>query len=250
MALNPNKLAFSRQTMYIPVTQFSCFAPGFTVTKAAILASGELGVSADSASATINNNTIAATLTLPNIVTNRSAEGTFATAAELGEISTSGIVGCKMNTAGMKVRHLMPIPNFWDRRHPIYVRPAWTSLSTDTADTIDWTFAYRGLVRGTNAITITEVGLDTVIAQDTIDATAVTVQETASGIIAGGSFNMTTQSWMKFSIELTAFAAGLTEDKYLIGVSFDYTPLFGRNIQDQSDPRVFGQTGASLTHGD
>ncbi len=38
--------------------------PTFTVTKGAILSSGELGVSADAATATVNNNTIAATLTL------------------------------------------------------------------------------------------------------------------------------------------------------------------------------------------
>lgn len=36
----------------------------FTITKGAILGSSELGLSADAASATINNNTIAATLTL------------------------------------------------------------------------------------------------------------------------------------------------------------------------------------------
>lgn len=38
--------------------------PTFTVTKGAILASSELGLSADATSATVNNNTIAATLTL------------------------------------------------------------------------------------------------------------------------------------------------------------------------------------------
>lgn len=39
-------------------------APSFTVTKGAILASSELGLSADAATATVNNNTIAATLEL------------------------------------------------------------------------------------------------------------------------------------------------------------------------------------------
>lgn len=38
--------------------------PTFTVTKGAILASSELGLSADANTATVNNNTIAATLTL------------------------------------------------------------------------------------------------------------------------------------------------------------------------------------------
>lgn len=38
--------------------------PTFTVTKGAILASSELGLSADAANATVNNDTIAATLTL------------------------------------------------------------------------------------------------------------------------------------------------------------------------------------------
>lgn len=39
-------------------------APSFTVTKGAILANTELGLSADAATATVNNNTIAATLEL------------------------------------------------------------------------------------------------------------------------------------------------------------------------------------------
>lgn len=39
-------------------------APTFTVTKGAILASSELGLSADATSATVNNNAIASTLTL------------------------------------------------------------------------------------------------------------------------------------------------------------------------------------------
>ena len=38
--------------------------PTFTITKGAILASSELGLSADATSATVNNNTIASTLTL------------------------------------------------------------------------------------------------------------------------------------------------------------------------------------------
>lgn len=60
----------------------------FTVTKGAILASSELGLSADAATATVNNNTIASTLAL---TTNSPVASKALAAAALAEASTVAI---------------------------------------------------------------------------------------------------------------------------------------------------------------
>ena len=63
----------------------------FVVTKAAILGSGELGVSADAATATVNNNTIAATLTLRSASPAQTLEATaIAIAAQTIEVEVVG----------------------------------------------------------------------------------------------------------------------------------------------------------------
>jgi len=72
--------------------------PTFTVTKGAILASSELGLSADAATATVNNNTIAATLALTtnSPVGTPTFTGTAVSAAALAEVangaSLTGVV--------------------------------------------------------------------------------------------------------------------------------------------------------------
>lgn len=64
-------------------------APTFTVTKGAILASSELGLSADATTATVNNNTIAATriLSTNTPVGAPTFTGTATTAAALAELA-------------------------------------------------------------------------------------------------------------------------------------------------------------------
>jgi hypothetical protein len=61
--------------------------PTLTVTKGAILASSELGLSADAAGATINNNTIASTLALTAPISQPTFTGTATTAAALAELA-------------------------------------------------------------------------------------------------------------------------------------------------------------------
>lgn len=253
MALNPNKLAFSRQSLYIPVTTFSGLLPALTVfggdasITAIGLADDQAGFNLAKASAT--------TYSSYAPVSMASAHDPLGASSNLAEISTSGLVGLKMGTAGFKVGHVMPIPDHWDRKHPIYVRVAWTSGSSTAADTVDWLFTYSRMIRGLTVLTsLEDIALDTAIAQDTADATAYTIQETPNGILNGGalenSSNNAIHSWLQFNVELEDFAVGLTEDKFLLGVTFEYTPRFGRNIQSASKANTFGQDGYVLTHSD
>lgn len=70
-------------------TPAGTIASTLTVTKGAILASSELGLSADSAAATVNNNTIAATLALTSPVTSVFT-GTAIAQAALAEVTNGG----------------------------------------------------------------------------------------------------------------------------------------------------------------
>jgi hypothetical protein len=82
--------------------------PTFTITKGAILASSELGLSADATSATVNNNTIAANLTLLAANSPVGAPvftGSATTAAALAELPASALpAGVTGDTITFEVR--------------------------------------------------------------------------------------------------------------------------------------------------
>lgn len=81
------KVLIYRSAGFTPAGTIS--KPTFTVTKGAILASSELGLSADAATGTVNNNTIASTLTLTtnSPVSAPTLTGTAVAAAALVEVS-------------------------------------------------------------------------------------------------------------------------------------------------------------------
>lgn len=95
---NTGKLQVFRSAGATPAGTLS--KPTFTVTKGAILASSELGLSADSATGTVNNNTIAATLTLTtnSPVGTPTFTGTAISAAALAEVANG------VSLAALKVR--------------------------------------------------------------------------------------------------------------------------------------------------
>jgi len=85
--LSTSKVLAYRSAGFTPAGTIS--KPTFTVTKGAILASSELGLSADAATATVNNNTIASTLALTtnSPVGTPTLTGTAVAAAALVEVA-------------------------------------------------------------------------------------------------------------------------------------------------------------------
>lgn len=85
--LSTSKVQVYRSAGFTPAGTIS--KPTFTVTKGAILASSELGLSADAATATVNNNTIAATvaLTTNSPVGTPTLTGTAVAAGALVEVA-------------------------------------------------------------------------------------------------------------------------------------------------------------------
>lgn len=149
------------------------------------------------------------------------------------EVSTLETVAILMDTAADEASHIMAVPYDLDRRHPIYVRVHWTSGSATAADTIDWVVRYLKIVPNVTVIASPATVLDLTIAQDTCIGVGYEWQTTEWGAIqpAATAFadNVELISW---EVEMDAFAAGLAEDKFLLGLEIMYTPK-----------RLYGHTG-------
>lgn len=156
------------------------------------------------------------------------------------EVSTFGIVACMMDTAGDLLDHNIRLPGDVDLKRDIRFRVDWTSGSATTADTIDWKVFYRAIVPDTTTIAAAATALDTVIAQDTVIG-AYTWQRTAYGILKGGTLAQNVEALM-LQVELDAFAAGLTEDKFLLGLEMTYTPKRLRGPDGMANPSAYPTT--------
>lgn len=144
------------------------------------------------------------------------------------EISTFGVVGLLMDTAADEANTFIPLPDDIDLSKRIYARVHWTSGSTDVADTVTWKVWYKGLVFNTTAILAIGntggVALDSVIAADDVPvATAYAWAVTEEGYMDAGKLPENTEALL-LSVELDAFDAGLSEDKFLLGLELRYTP--------------------------
>lgn len=179
------------------------------------------------------------------------------TGAPIGkEISTFGVNGMLLDTAADEVNTYMPLPYDMDITKPVYARVHWTSGSTDTADTVTWKVWYRKLVLNTTAIAAAGntggTALDTVIAaQDVPVAAAYTWCATAWGILDPRSTAIADNvEGVIWSVELDAFDAGLTEDKFLLGLELRYTPkrlagVDGMPIEAKAGTKTFSKEYAN-----
>lgn len=161
--------------------------------------------------------------------------GTHSGAPITKEISTFGVNGVLMDTAADEVNTYMLLPGDIDLSKRIYARVHWCSGSTDTADTVTWKVWYKPLILNTTAVlAIGNTGgtaLDkTIAAMDVPVATAYAWCTTAEGYLDAGKLPDTTGALL-WSVELDAFDAGLTEDKFLLGLEIRYSPrrLWGPN---------------------
>lgn len=225
--MDPSKLTFPRQVDFIPVGSFLGMGGPPTIT----IVGGDASITAIGLADDADNASLAKTA-----ATNRTGIQGVQPPASAGagipvmrEMSNGGICGLFMEAAGDDVAHFMRIPNNWDRRQDIYVRAVWTSASTTANDGITWKFLYTPLILSTAAnlvSTVPATALDTEIPEDEVSTTAYTPQVTPNGILNGGTL-LDTQTYIKFLMEMQAFDAGLTEDKFLLGVEFEYTMRFG-----------------------
>ena len=150
------------------------------------------------------------------------------------EVNTTGDAGLLMDTAADLVIGRVHMP-FFDPNFDIGVRVHWSTESLTAADTITWLVTYDRNAEN-DTIIVPATALDTVIAQDTATGTAGQDQFTARGKINAKKFAPTIwssddgvtpvlQMW-RWMVELDAFAAGLTEDKFFLGLLLDFVPRY------------------------
>lgn len=138
------------------------------------------------------------------------------------EISTFGVVSILMDTAGDLLDHHLQLPYDVDLKKDIRFRVHWTSGSSTTADTITWKVFYKAIVPDTTTIAAASTALDTVIAEDTVIG-AYTWQVTSWGVLKAGTLALNTEALM-LQVEMDAFAVGLSEDKFPLGLEMAYSP--------------------------
>jgi hypothetical protein len=144
------------------------------------------------------------------------------------EISTFGLVAPMMDTAGDVLDHNLHLPYDVDRNKPIKFRVHWTSGSSTTDDTILWKVFYLAIVPDSTTIAAASTALGTVIATDNVIG-AYTWQVTSYGAIPAGTLAPNVEA-LTLQVEMDAFAAGLTEDKFLLGLEMLYTPKRFRGV--------------------
>ena len=156
-------------------------------------------------------------------------EGSHTGAPISKEISTFGINGVLLDTATDMVCTDAPIPGDLDPQKDIRARVVWCSGSTDITDTVTWVAKYLAMVPNVTALATPATALDTTIAaQDVPVATAYALCKTQWGVIKGGTINELAEHWA-WLVEMNAFDAGLSEDKFFLGLEISYTPrrLYG-----------------------
>jgi hypothetical protein len=144
------------------------------------------------------------------------------------EISTFGVVALLMDTAADEANTYMLVPGDMDLSKRIYARVHWTSGSTDTADSVTWKVWYKPIILNTTAIAaIGNTGgtaLDKTVAADDVPVgTAYAWAVTEEGYLDAGKLPETTGALL-WSVEFDAVDAGLSEDKFLLGLEIRYSP--------------------------
>lgn len=221
-----------RQTDFLPWTLFTgmCDAPTINILGGA--AGTAIGIVTDADGAALTKN---AATTRTGIVGVQPPRSAGVGNPVLKEISTLGMMGLLMEADGDNVVTLIRIPDYWDREQKLRFRVIWTTASVTAADTIDWKILYN--VAAVDAIIpTTAAALSTVIAQDTVGGTtARVIKATANGILNAGVLPPLAR-YIVLTVEMDDFAAGLTEDKWFLGLEIEHTvrQSLGRRLEGRA----------------
>lgn len=105
-----------------------------------------------------------------------------------------------------------------------------TVTSAVAADSVTWKLWYKSVSPNSAALTSTiDTALSTVIPVDEVPTnTAYTLARTSPGVINAST--LTPGGFLELELELDAYAAGLAEDIFAIGVELLYTPLVSSEL--------------------
>ena len=153
------------------------------------------------------------------------------------QIDTTGLTGLKMTTSTAQLaRTLLYSPTHIDWANNVFFRVMWSCDSTDAADTITWQVKLLKIDEGSPPAAATQA-LNTVIVADTNQGSG-RVHYTAWGKLNGETIAPDGNDFVVVDVELTAFAAGLSEDKFCLGYQIAYLPKFtdSPQVNDQIAP--------------
>lgn len=156
------------------------------------------------------------------------------------EIGTLGVVGLLKDTAGDMFNMITPVPRDLNVTQPIGVRVVYVTGSSTAADTVNWIVKYSVISAG-EAIVVGATALNTTIASDTVSGVANAIELSPRGVINGNTVTeteMTGLSFISWNIEMDAFAAGLSEDKFFMGLLIDYVPKRAQGHPSTYNPAV------------
>lgn len=140
------------------------------------------------------------------------------------EISTTGIIGAKMNTNGDTVRDLFYMPDTINFAAPLQFRVIYTTGSSTSSDSVLWKVFYKDIAAG-SAIAAGDTALSTTIANDNVPATAFSPAFTTWGAVnLSGIGRSATPHLLSLVIEMDTKTA-ITEDIYCLGYQVSYVPM-------------------------
>lgn len=215
-------ILWKRKEIYIPVERFS----GLQLQ--AIVVGGQAAGTAlqftPDTDAGVFGKTAATTRTIPGRTFGINLASLGAGARIIREIEALAMTGMLMTTAADDVQHVMKIPYDVDRNHTIGVRVHWTSAAAAVgARTITWRVRYLQATAGTTALILPATVLDTVIAAQAPAGTNSVIERTGRGVIAVATLTAA-RTHIAWRIDMSAFDAAFTENKYLLGLEIDYVP--------------------------
>lgn len=250
MARDASIISWRRPRKRIWVTDFTGLAaitqPSFEVLSAGAIGTNmEVGLSANTDAATFEGGTgitSIRTLTTTSPVQAPKLLSMGGGAPDILEIASSGIPGLVMAAAGDDIGHFLDLDDI-DVSKKIRFRVLWASGSTVTADTITWKVLYLPLIPETTVLAEAATALDTVLVADSVQGTANVLQRTDAGVVNQNKIGKTAIG-IQLLIDMSAFAAGLAESKYLCGLEYEYTPFRGRYRTQQEGIDPSGSGGA------
>lgn len=246
MSMDSSKLSVARQTTFIGIHQFSSMIPMLVVeSSGSILANAEIGLSANTDSASLEGGTgITAQRILKDSKNPVGARDYIDPAnLRLRVMGATGLQAILFPTGAINVgpRHFMPIPSEWDKDHPVYVYVYWECGSGQQAASVTWRLLFEIISLGSSPQWGgTPLGqLDTAISAVS-PVTAGDVQyRTGPGVFAAKRFKTSSTGVTDPVPRLLSFALGTAaisgwtggKTPFLYGIEFEYTPRWGRGKQ-------------------
>ena len=133
------------------------------------------------------------------------------------EVTDSGITGLYVNDTADSVGILYPVPYDMDVKSPMEFAVVWCSDQTTTTDTVTWAVTYTELTIDSEAIEAGATALNTVIAADTNVAAVRGIQQTAWGVLNGGT--LTHGNWIALDVAYSAESGADAASDVIHGLS-------------------------------